>query len=85
MAKPIKKLKSAEKNLVTKLSERRQLVETKFPFVFGVATTFGVVSTLYGFEKLIDRSQWLSENPWLLLLIGLATLVATGAAYRKLN
>lgn len=79
------KLTQAEHRLVAKLGAERRLAETKFPLLFGLATTFGLVSTLYGFEKLIDQSRWFSNNPWALLVVGLSVLIFTGAAYRKLN
>lgn len=78
-------MSQTEKRVLAKLSEERQLVETRFPLLFGLATTFGLVSTLYGFEKLIDGNKWLSDNPWTLLVVGLGVLIITGAAYRKLN
>lgn len=77
--------RETEHKIIDKVTQERQLAETKFPLLFGLATTFGLVSTLYGFEKLIDANNWLSNNPWALLVLGLCTLIATGAAYRKLN
>lgn len=74
-----------EERLVGAAVKRRQSAEQRFPLVFGLFATFGLVATLYGFEKLIDRSVWLSNNPWVLLATGVLTLLATGAAYKKLN
>jgi hypothetical protein len=47
--------------------------------------TFGVVSTLYGFERLIDKIDIFSENPIILLSVGIITLVLTGTLYKKLG
>lgn len=85
MAKNFIPFTDAEERLVNKLSEERSLAETKFPLVFGLLVTFGFVSTLYGFEKLIDRVQLFEDNPWILLASGVTTLLVTGAAYKKLN
>ncbi len=74
-----------EEKLVSKLAEKRNTVEVRFPLVFGLLVTFGFVSTLYGFEKLIDTMPIFTEKPWLLLGTGIITLLATGAAYKKLN
>lgn len=83
--KDLRPILSAEERARQKVQRSREVAESRFPLVFGVLATFGLVATLYGFEKLIDRSEWLSNNPWVLLAVGLTTLMATGAAYRKLN
>lgn len=70
--------------LVEKLVEtERDKIKSKFPFLITLVGVFGVVSTLYGIEKLIDMSP-LSGAPWLLLLIGIVLLVITGYLYEKL-
>jgi hypothetical protein len=78
-------LSGVEKRALEKARTERDWAEQRFPLLFGIAATFGLVATLYGFEKLIDKSELLSENPWILLATGLVTLLVTGAAYRKLN
>lgn len=75
----------AEERIVRTAVAQRKSIAHRFPLIFGLLTTFGFVSTLYGFEKLIDRVDFLINNPWILLAIGISTLVATGVAYKKLN
>lgn len=75
----------AEEKFINKAIERRTKAEAKFPLISGLLITFGFVATLYGFEKLIDRVDLFVNNPWILLVIGITTLTATGAAYKKLN
>jgi hypothetical protein len=58
---------------------------TRFPAVFALLTTFGLVATFYGFEKMIDGLPFFAEHPSTVLLAGLATLVVTGTLYKKLN
>lgn len=74
-----------EERAIEKVRERRDLAEARFPLFFGLLITFGFVSTLYGFEKLIDRVELFVNNPWILLATGIITLIATGAAYTKLH
>lgn len=74
-----------DEKLIEKLSEKRANAEVRFPLTFGLLVTFGFVSTLYGFEKIIDRISFFTDKPWLLLVTGLLTLLLTGAAYKKLN
>jgi len=58
---------------------------TRFPIIFSLLTTFGLVATLYGFEKVIDKIDILSDHPEILLVVGLATLAGTGTLYKKLS
>lgn len=85
MKKNIVPFTDAEERFIQKAAAERDLVETKFPLLFGLFITFGFVSTLYGFEKLIDRVDLFIDKPWILLGIGIITLLVTGAAYKKLN
>jgi hypothetical protein len=74
-----------EEKLVEKLTAKRNNAEIRFPLTFGLLATFGFVSILYGFEKLIDRVGLFVQNPWILLIICIVTLLLTGTAYKKLN
>lgn len=75
----------SEKQFIKKIADERKIAETKFPLLFGLTATFGLVSVLYGFEKLIDRIDIFVNNPWILLVTGVLLLLITGAAYKKLN
>lgn len=75
---------NAEEKFIEKMIEKRDSAELKFPLFTALAATFGFVSVLYGFEKMIDRVDLFVNHPWILLLVGLAVLGATGALYRKL-
>jgi hypothetical protein len=46
---------------------------------------FGLVSTFYGFEKLIDKVDLFVDNPWILLATGITALAITGSFYNKLS
>ena len=85
MKKKIVPFNDAEERVIKKLVDERARVENRFPLVFSLLITFGLVSTLYGFEKIIDQIDWLVQNPWVLLITGIVTLIITGAAYKKLN
>jgi hypothetical protein len=63
---------------------RKEAVFTRFPLLFTLLGAFGLVATFYGFEKVIDQTG-LSDNPWILLAIGLVVLVFTGTLYKKLG
>lgn len=81
---PREKVKKAEEKVVGGLLRRRQSAFHRFPLLFTLLTTFGLVATLYGFERLIDQIDFLSRNPFILLGVGLLTLIVTGTLYKKL-
>lgn len=82
---PVKRVIELEEHVVQRLAESRNNAIAKFPLLFTLLTTFGIVATFYGFEHLIDQTTWLSENPLVLLSVGLGTLLLTGALYKKLG
>jgi hypothetical protein len=75
----------AEKKLLQLLSKHRDHAAKKFPLGFALIATFGLVATLQGFQKLIERIPLLAHNPWISLAVGVSTLIASGAVYRKLG
>lgn len=58
---------------------------TRFPILFTLMVTFGVVTTLLGFERLVADIAYLDERPVLMLSIGLGVLMVTGTLYKKLG
>ncbi len=74
-----------EQRLIAAIEKKRMSAESRYPLLVGLLATFGFVSVLYGFEKIIDNIEFLVNNPLILLLTGLLTLGLTGAAYKKLN
>lgn len=78
-------LTKAEKEILKKLDEKRTRVGHRFPLVTSLIATFGFVSLLYGFEKFIDSVPFLANNPIVLFLVGIVTLVITGTVYKKLG
>jgi len=63
----------------------RDSVFVHFPIIFALLTTFGLVATFYGFEKIIDEITFFANHPILVLLAGLLALAVTGRLYKKLN
>ena len=57
----------------------------KFPVLFTLLVAFGASATIYGFERIIAETLWLESRPWLILFIGLLTLIITGSIYKKLG
>jgi len=80
-----RKLESVGSSLSGKMKLVRESAFTKFPLVFVLLSSFGLVATFYGFEKVIDQIPFLTNNPFLILITGIAVLLFTGALYKKLS
>ena len=81
----INKISEAGTHVTEHAKVLRNSTFNRFPILFSMLTTFGLVATLYGFEKVIDRIDFFTTYPEVLLLIGVATLAATGTLYKKLR
>ena len=79
-----KKVVETPKPVVDRLTRRRNSTFNRFPLLFTLLGAFGVVATFYGFERLIDKLDFLADNPLILLGIGILTLIFTGTLYKKL-
>ncbi len=75
----------SEVNFIKKINQKRVTAEARFPLITALFATFGFVSLLSGFEKIIDSIDFLSNNPIVLFMVGLIILVLTGTVYKKLN
>jgi hypothetical protein len=78
-------IRKTEQKIVTSVERRRQAVFERFPLLFTLLGSFGLVATFYGFEGLIDRFDLLANNPLLILITGLLVLAGTGSLYKKLQ
>lgn len=81
----MKKLEQMGGSLTGRAKNLRDSAFARFPVGFVLLSTFGLVSTFYGFEKAIDDISYFSDHPRMILLVGLITLAFTGTLYKKLN
>lgn len=79
------KLKDVPVPVISKLAQTREGVFARFPLLFTLLGTFGLVATFYGFEGIINRIELLADNPVILLSVGLLALITTGTLYKKLG
>ncbi|MEM9336512.1 MAG: hypothetical protein AAGA35_01485 [Patescibacteria group bacterium] len=63
----------------------RRSVFSRFPTLFTILPTVGVVATFLGIEMILEQYNVLADYPWVMLLFGIGTLVLTGTLYRKLG
>ncbi|OGL34655.1 hypothetical protein A3F65_03060 [Candidatus Saccharibacteria bacterium RIFCSPHIGHO2_12_FULL_47_16b] len=78
------KIVDAPKPIIEKLFNPRKNAFGRFPLLFTFLGGFGLVATFYGFERLIDKIDLLSRNPFILLATGVLILILTGTLYKKL-
>ncbi len=74
-----------EKDIQKKITSYRQSIFERMPFLFLTISTLGGVSVFYGFEKMIDRTPYLADNPLAILLFGFTLLIISGALFTKLR
>jgi hypothetical protein len=79
-----KKVINAPRPVVDKLAHGRDSAFNRFPLLFTLLTAFGVVATTVGLERLIDKVDFFSRNPYVVFVAGLVTLLVTGTLYKKL-
>ena len=77
--------KHVEKEFEERVVHYQKNAIERFPFLFLGLSTFGGVAVFYGFEKIIDRTPYLADNPFGILIAGFLILLFTGALYRKLK
>ena len=81
----IKKLEEMGGMFTGRAKLLRDSAATRFPGVFVFLSTFGLVATFYGFEKVIDQIDFFAANPSMVLLAGILILAITGSLYKKLS
>ena len=85
MSKPLRTIRDKEKAVAKKLSVKKEHVLERFPLLFALLGSLGLVSVFYGFEGMIDRIDIFADNPIILLIFGLSLLIFTGTLYKKLG
>ncbi len=63
----------------------RKTIIKRFPVMFSLLVTFGVVTTFLGLEQIILQYDVLQNSPRLIFGIGVSVLVFTGTLYKKLG
>lgn len=76
-------LSHRQEKIISLLHEEQRRAKEQFPLVYALLATFGLVATITGFSKLIDKTEFLKEHPAILIVIGVTVLIITGAVYNK--
>jgi len=78
-------MKRKQSKSLRRLTRQRDSVFKRFPLLFTLLGTFGVVATFYGFNHLIDKVPLLAHNPFIALGVGVGVLILTGSLYKRLD
>ena len=79
---PIKKVEELTKQVNNYMENRGKDVLSRYPILFSFLATFGIVCTLYGFERVIESVPILGDSPFLILLLGIVILIFTGSLFK---
>jgi hypothetical protein len=63
----------------------RKGVLQRFPVVFLLAVTVGMVSLSAGIEQVLIQNNLLQDHPWFIVGFGIVILAITGTFYKKLG
>ena len=74
-----------QKNLDDAAKPLRKHVFKRFPVVFLLAVTFGVIATSLGIELMLLKYGIFTNHPVILVVLGVTILSVTGKLYKKLD
>ncbi len=72
-------------SLYTYVAPARETFIKKYPTLFGMMVTIGLIATFLGLEQMLLKLSILNEYPILLFLFGVGLLALTGRFYKKMN
>lgn len=81
----IDNISKQEEKILTLLKAEQKRAKERFPLFYALLATFGLVCTISGFNQVINKTDWLNNNAFALVALGVGILLATGAAYKKLG
>ena len=75
----------ATKKLDTLVNPHRKNFANRYPTLFSILATLGVIMTFLGIEQLLLTASLLERHPVIILAFGIALLTLTGTLYKKLS
>ena len=68
-----------------KFTKQRDTVFSRFPLLFTILGTFGVVATFYGLQHILEKIPLIANDPYIALGLGITILLFTGTLYKRLG
>ncbi len=82
---PIQRVEEVTKEVNNYMQKRGRSVFGRYPLLFSLLGTFGVVLVLHGFDRLVGNIPFLNDRPTLLLTAGIIILALTGSLYKRIE
>lgn len=82
---PILKAEEIVKNMNERAGRYAQPVLRRYPLLFSFLIFFSAAAILHGFEMVTEETELFQEHPFLLIVIGAASLFLTGMLYKVLG
>ncbi len=74
-----------QRKIDSSLHPMRETVLKRYPTLFTLLVTLGATTTFLGLEQIVLSIEFFNRHPGVILAIGVAILVITGRAYKKLS
>ncbi|MEK7134216.1 MAG: hypothetical protein AAB805_02090 [Patescibacteria group bacterium] len=82
---PLQQVEEVTRGINNYMQRRGRSVFGRYPLLFSLLATFGVVLVLHGFDRLVENIPFLNDRPVLLLLAGIIILSLTGTLYKRIE
>ena len=82
---PLQQVEEVTRSINNYMQKRGRSVFGRYPLLFSLLGTFGVVLVLHGFDRIIGGIPFLNDRPMLLLAIGIVILALTGTLYKRIE
>jgi drug/metabolite transporter (DMT)-like permease len=82
---PILEIERLIKNLHDEAGKYTKPVLNRYPLLFAFLLTFSLAAVLHGFDLVTDKIPLFEEKPWILMVIGVVSLLFTGTLYKLLE
>ena len=81
----LKKIEELTSKINQIFAEKSKNVFARYPLTFALLILFGVTMVTQGVKDLLMEINFLKNNPFVMLGIGLLILIITGTLYKKLK
>lgn len=82
---PIKQAEDLTREVNNFIGKRGKSVFGRYPLLFSLLGTFGVVLIIRGFDGIVEKMPFFKDRPVLLLAAGIIILILTGSLYKRVE
>lgn len=81
----LKKVEQTVEGEFKRVVDRPRKVLERFPTLFLLLVTAGIVLVLFGFEQTFAKIDLFENHPYVMIILGIAILIFTGRLYKVLD